>query len=104
MHARARAMTLGKHDIETHEKRGEFVISILGCGRRGLPTAFLFAEAGFRVIGVDTDQRLVDLLKRGKPSFAEAGLDTLVNKHVKEGRVTATKEARKAASLHKAML
>lgn len=41
-------------------------ISIIGLGYVGLPLATEFAEAGFAVIGVDLDQRKVDLLNEGR--------------------------------------
>ena len=65
------AMTLQRNDIDTPEKRIAYTVSVVGCGRMGLPHACLFAEAGFQVIGVDSDQRVVDLMKRGRASFAE---------------------------------
>jgi nucleotide sugar dehydrogenase len=82
----------------TPEKRGRYVISVMGCGRRGLPLACLFAEAGFKVMGVDANQHVVNLIERGKAPFVEAGLDVLIKKHVKDGSLTATKDVRAAAS------
>jgi len=90
-------MTLEGNDIDTLEKRGAYTVSVVGCGRIGLPQACLFAETGFKVIGVDSDQRVVGLMKRGRASFAGLELDALVKRHVKEGRLTATTDARKAA-------
>jgi UDP-N-acetyl-D-mannosaminuronic acid dehydrogenase len=91
-------MTFSKKDVEKPEKREKYTISVIGCGRIGLPTACLFAEAGFKVIGVDFDQHAVNLIKRGKAPFFEPGLDDLLKKHVKEGRLTATNEVKEAAS------
>jgi len=92
------AMTLERNDIDPPEKRRAYTVSVVGCGRMGLPHACLFAEAGFKVIGVDSDQRVVGLMKRGRASFAEPELDALVKRHVKNGRLTSTSDARKAAS------
>jgi len=91
------AMALGGDDIDIPEKRRAYTVSVVGCGRIGLPQACLFAEAGFKVIGVASDQRVVDLLKRGRASFAEPELDTLVKRNVKNGCLTATSDAREAA-------
>ena len=91
-------MTIKKRDIDTPEKRGKYTLSVIGCGRMGLPTACLFAEAGFRVIGVDLNQRIVNLVKRGKAPFIEPGLDTLIKRHVKDGSLTATNNLKEAAS------
>jgi len=92
-------MALRRKGIETPEKRGKYVINVIGCGRMGLPTACLFAEAGFRVVGVDANPRVVNLIKKGGTPFVEPGLKTLIKKHVKEGRLTATSDIREAASV-----
>jgi len=44
-------------------------ICVLGLGVIGLPTALLLAKNGFEVVGIDIDDRLVNLLKR-KYSFS----------------------------------
>jgi len=92
------AMKLTKEDVDTPEKREKYTVSVVGCGRVGLLTACLFAEAGFKVVGVDADQRIVNLVKKGKSPFIEPQLDMLVEKHVKEESFTATTDVRKAAS------
>jgi UDP-N-acetyl-D-mannosaminuronic acid dehydrogenase len=91
-------MIFSGKDIETPEKRGKYTVSVVGCGRMGLSTACLFAEAGFKVIGVDADQHAVNIIKRGKAPFFEPGLDEILRKHVKDGRLIATNEAKDAAS------
>ena len=42
------------------------VIGVVGLGYVGLPLAVEFARAGFKVIGFDVSQRVVDLLNSGK--------------------------------------
>jgi nucleotide sugar dehydrogenase len=74
-------MKIAKEDIDSPEKREKYTVSVVGCGRMSLSTACLFAEAGFSVIGVDMDQRILDLMKTGKSPF------------------TATTDARKSASV-----
>jgi len=91
-------MMLLEEDINTPEKREKYTVEVVGCGRMGLPTACLFAEAGFKVIGVDANQRIINLMKKGKSPFAEPQLDALVKKHIRERRLTVTTDARKAAS------
>ncbi|MBA2648544.1 MAG: nucleotide sugar dehydrogenase [Legionella sp.] len=44
----------------------EAIIGIIGLGYVGLPLMLRFAEVGYRVLGIDVDQRKVDLLKRGE--------------------------------------
>jgi UDP-N-acetyl-D-glucosamine dehydrogenase len=42
------------------------VVGVVGLGYVGLPLAIEFAKAGFRVVGYDVSQRVVDLLNRGE--------------------------------------
>ncbi|MFQ6073948.1 MAG: nucleotide sugar dehydrogenase [Candidatus Bathyarchaeia archaeon] len=89
---------LREENLDVPEKRKRYTVCVVGCGRIGLPTACLFAEAGFRVIGADVNARTVALLNKGKAPLSEAGLAELLKKHVKNGRFTATKDIREAAS------
>lgn len=91
-------MSIKREDIETPEKREKFTVCIVGCGRMGLPHVCLFAEANFKVIGVDADPHVVNVIKRGRAPFVETGIDELLRKHVKSGRLTVTNNAEKAAS------
>ncbi len=92
------AMKLEAIDLDTAEKRRRFTVCVVGCGRIGLPSACAFAEAGFQVIGVDADPSIVSALRKGKASFVETGLATLVKKHVKSGRLKATGDVKEAVS------
>jgi UDP-N-acetyl-D-glucosamine dehydrogenase len=47
--------------IETREA----VVAVIGLGYVGLPLAVGYAEAGFRVIGIDVDHRRVETLRNG---------------------------------------
>ncbi|MFQ5999889.1 MAG: nucleotide sugar dehydrogenase [Candidatus Bathyarchaeia archaeon] len=91
-------MKLAREDIDSPKKREKYTVSVVGCGRTCLSTACLFAEAGFKVIGVDMDQRIVNLMKTGKSSFTEPQLEALIKKHRRGGRFTATTDARNSAS------
>lgn len=89
---------LEEEDLDAPERRRKYTVNVVGCGRIGLPTACLFAEAGFKVIGADVNSRVVALLNKGKTPFSEAGLEALLKKHVKDGSFTATTNIRKAVS------
>ena len=41
-------------------------IGIVGLGYVGLPLAVEFSQAGFRVVGIDTDKRLVAGIRAGR--------------------------------------
>ena len=94
----AMAMKLAREAIDTPEKREKYTVSVVGCGRVGLLTACLFVEGGFKVIGVDPNQRIVNLLKKGKSPFTEPQLHAFIEKHIKNRCFTATTNARNAAS------
>lgn len=62
----------------------------------GLVTATCLAESGNEVICVDNDVKKIALLKRGKIYIYEPGLETLVRRNVKEGRLTFTTDLARA--------
>ncbi len=93
-----RMTTLRETDIDSPEKREKFTISVIGCGRMGLPTACLFAEKGFRVIGTDANPAVVDLLRRGRIPFAEQGLKDRMKKLIEKGSFVITNDSKEAAS------
>src|SRR3989304_1027087 len=53
-------------------------LCVLGMGYIGLPTASTFATNGLRVVGVDVNRRVVDVLRNGEIHIQEPGLRTLV--------------------------
>jgi len=67
-------------------------IAVVGAGYVGLVTASCFADIGHRVTSIDNDKSKIALLKKGKPHFYEPGLDDLVKKNVKAGRLAFTSD------------
>ena len=65
-------------------------IAIVGTGYVGLVTGTCFAEMGFDVLCVDIDERQVEQLKRGVPTIYETGLEMLLQRNIKEGRLDFT--------------
>lgn len=63
----------------------EAIIGIIGLGYVGLPLMLRFAEVGYRVVGIDTDERKNKLLNQGKsyiqhiPSEKIANVQRLIN-------------------------
>jgi UDP-N-acetyl-D-mannosaminuronic acid dehydrogenase len=53
-------------------------LCVLGLGYIGLPTASTFATHGLRVVGVDVNRRIVDVLRNGEIHIQEPGLRGLV--------------------------
>ncbi len=73
-------------------------ITMIGTGYVGLVTGTCFAEFGHHVICVDKDQKKIDKLIEGVIPIYEPGLDALVEKNVKEGRLTFTTTLPEAVS------
>ena len=83
-------MEIDEKTLESLEERGKYTLCIIGCGRMGLPTACLFAEAGFKVIGVDKNRKIIQAINKEKSPFPEPGLEELISKNVKNKRLIAT--------------
>ncbi|KNH10005.1 UDP-glucose dehydrogenase [Candidatus Burkholderia brachyanthoides] len=66
------------------------VISIIGLGYIGLPTAAAFASRRRHVIGVDVNAGAVDTINRGEIHIVEPELDMVVHAAVTEGYLRAT--------------
>jgi len=62
-------------------------ICIIGTGYVGLVTGACLAEFGMNLICVDNDRPKIDLLQQGKVSIHEPGLEDIVIKNMKEGRL-----------------
>lgn len=62
-------------------------LCVLGLGYIGLPTASTFATHDIRVIGVDVDQNVVNVLRNGEIHIQEPGLRTLVQAAFKSGNL-----------------
>ena len=63
-------------------------ICVIGTGYVGLVTGVCLAEFGMNLICVDNDRQKIDLLKQGKVSIHEPGLEDLVMRNMKERRLS----------------
>lgn len=64
-------------------------VCVVGLGYIGLPTAAILADQGYRVFGVDVCQDIVDSVNRGEVHIHEPHLRDLVQRVVRDGRLTA---------------
>jgi nucleotide sugar dehydrogenase len=71
-------------------------LAIIGLGYVGLPTAVLFAEAGFDVLGCELKQEAVDKINRGESPLKDLNLDDRVKEMVSAGRLRAITDATEA--------
>jgi UDPglucose 6-dehydrogenase len=65
-------------------------IAVVGTGYVGLVTGTCFAESGNEVIGIDKDVAKIDMLESGRLPIYEPGLQELVQRNRREGRLSFT--------------
>ena len=65
-------------------------LAVVGSGYVGLPTAALFADAGFQVVAIDVKPDLVNAVNDGNCPLKEPGLNELVARNVHARRLKAT--------------
>src|SRR5690349_6667698 len=64
-------------------------VAVVGLGYVGLPLAVVFAEAGYRVTGVDLDPRKIAAIARGESYIEDVASET-VAALVAQGRLAAS--------------
>jgi UDPglucose 6-dehydrogenase len=77
-------------------------ISVVGSGYVGLVTGTCFAEFGVDVTCVDNDAHKIEALERGKIPIYEPGLEELVERNIREGRLHFTTDLK--AGVEKALV
>ena len=65
-------------------------ICVVGVGYVGLVTASCFADLGNSVVALDVDEKRVENLRKGIMPIYEPGLEELVKRNVKSGRLSFT--------------
>lgn len=89
---------LSREEVKEAFRKGEFTIAVYGMGKMGLPLAAVFADHGANVIGVDINEKVVEVINRGENHVKEEpGLDKLVKRNFEAGRLRATTDGVEAA-------
>lgn len=65
-------------------------IAIIGTGYVGLVSGTCFAETGNNVVCIDINEDKINQLRRGETPIYEPGLDVLLERNIKEKRITFT--------------
>jgi len=65
-------------------------IAVIGLGYIGLPTAIMFANAGFKVTGYEIREEVVEKINSGKAHIVEPEINELLGKAVESGNLRAT--------------
>src|SRR5437868_3011004 len=73
-----------------------FNYAVIGLGKLGASMAAAIASRGFNVIGVDVNQRSIDLVNAGRAPIQETGLDELIRAN--RDRIRATTDMREAVA------
>jgi len=73
-------------------------IAVIGTGYVGLVTGACFAEFGVQVICADVDAEKIARLQRGEIPIYEPGLEDLVTRNVREGRLSFTTDTSEAVN------
>ncbi len=78
--------------MDGFQDRHKIKITVVGMGYIGLPTATMFAAAGYRVMGCDVNAKVIDTLKSGKVHIVEPDLQGLFKSVLDSGNLIPTRE------------
>ncbi len=56
-------------------------VSVVGLGKLGLPFAACFADRGFKTIGIDVNENVINSINKGESPIVESGLEELIAKY-----------------------
>ena len=89
--------SLGDSQIQECLNNKSLKIGVVGIGRIGLPTALCFADSGFETIGIDINEKLVDMVNSGNyPLKDEPEFDKIFENAYNNKKITATTDISEA--------
>ena len=91
-------LNLRPDDIDTIEKRSNFSVGVIGCGRKGILFAYAFAKAGFKVMCSDVDPSVVKKLTKGKTPFKQTEIESKIKNLINSEQLSVTSDLKKAVS------
>ena len=74
--------------IRSSLKKKSAIVGVIGLGQVGLPTALIFSEAGFSVIGHDINKTLLEKLEEGEIPFVELGLEEILRSSLQKKKIS----------------
>jgi len=81
---------LDSSQIQEFVEKKSLKIAVVGIGRIGLPTALCFADAGFDTIGIDINEKLVNMVNSGDyPLNDEPEFDKIFDKVLEKKKFSA---------------
>ena len=81
---------MNNSEIQEQIEKKSLKIAVIGIGRIGLPTALCFANSGFETIGVDINEKLVNMINSGDyPLKDEPEFDKIFEKVIENKRFKA---------------
>ena len=79
------------NEIKKNGGKNKICVCVIGIGRIGLPTALSFAKSGFKTIGVDINEDLINKIREKEfPLKDEPGYQEIFEEVINNGKFSAT--------------
>jgi UDP-N-acetyl-D-mannosaminuronic acid dehydrogenase len=85
-------------EINSDEKRSKYIVSVVGCGQKGIFFAVAFANAGFKVVCSDADASIIKRVAKGKTFNTGQETEGSLKSLITSGQLTVTSELKKAVA------
>ena len=79
-------------------------IALIGAGKMGLPLACVFADRGGQVIACDANPEVVQAINSGRSPIDEPGIEDILQRAVRAGRLSATADTSAAVARSEAVV